>query len=97
MVWSFEGDGPEGTHPGVLELHVKPISALSFSSHGRQLASGARDGAVILWLLESDGEGGVLGGALVGHIISKLIWRPDGRALVALDASGGVTAWRVGK
>ena len=97
MVWSFHGNGPEGTHPGVLEMHVKPITALAFSGHGMQLASGARDGAVIVWLLDNDGEGGVIGAALVGDIISTLIWRPDGRALVALDASGGVTAWRVGK
>jgi len=95
-VWSFLGDGPEGTYPGVLEFHIKPITALSFAGNGMRLASGARDGAVIVWLLEDDGEGGVLGAAIVGDIISKLLWRPDGRALVALDARGGVTAWRVG-
>ena len=33
--------------------------------------------------------------ALVDDIIAGLHWRPDGRALAALDARGGITAWRV--
>ena len=95
LVWSFAGDGPEGTHPGVLEFHVQPISTLSFAPQGKRLASGARDGAVIVWSLKSNGEGGIVGGALVKNIVSELLWRPDGRGLAALDAKGGITAWRV--
>ncbi|MEC7985280.1 MAG: hypothetical protein VX278_08955, partial [Myxococcota bacterium] len=96
-VWSFQGNGPEGTEPGVLDFHVQPITTLEFAPRGMRLASGARDGAVILWSLKSHGEGGASGAALVGDIVSELIWRPDGRGLAALDANGGVTVWRVGK
>ena len=94
-VWSFEGDGPEGTRPGVLELHVEPVTTLAFAPQGMRLASGARDGAVAIWSLRSDGEGVPVGTALVDEIIAGLHWRPDGRALAALDARGGITAWRV--
>ncbi|MAY80589.1 MAG: hypothetical protein CL930_07370 [Deltaproteobacteria bacterium] len=100
-VWSFEGDGPEGTSPGVLKLHIKPITALTFARRGRRLASGARDGAVVVWSLQSDGQGFPTGAALVGgkvdmpDVVSGLTWRPDDRGLAALDASGGVTYWRV--
>ena len=94
-VWSFQGEGPEGTHPGVLEFHVQPITALSFAQQGRRLASGARDGAVIVWSLQESGEGGIIGAALVNEVISKLLWRPDGRGLAALDAGGGINTWRV--
>ncbi len=96
-VWSFQGSGPEGSEPGVLNFHVLPITNLEFAPHGMRLASGARDGAVILWSLQPDGKGGTVGAALVGDIVSSLLWRPDGRALAALDARGGITVWRVGK
>lgn len=94
-VWSFEGDGPEGTRPGLLELHVQPITALSFARRGMRLASGARDGAVVVWSMGSDGEGGVVGAAMLGDTIAELAWRPDGRALAALNARGEVNVWRV--
>ncbi len=100
-VWSFEGDGPEGTSPGVLALHVKTVSTLAFASQGRRLASGARDGAVVVWSVHTNGDGVPMGAALVGgeldmpDVVSGLAWRPDDRGLAALDASGGVTYWRV--
>ena len=78
-----------------MEFHVQPITTLSFAHNGRRLASGARDGAVIVWSLQSNGEGGIVGAALVKEVVSKLLWRPDGRGIAALDARGGVTTWRV--
>ena len=95
-VWSFHGDGPEGTSPGTLELHVRPVTALAFADRGMRLASGGREGAVTVWSLGSDGTGDPVGVAFVHDIVGHLLWRPDGRALAALDAEGGVTAWRVG-
>ena len=94
-VWSFEGDGPEGTTPGILELHVENITSLTFAGKGRRLASGSRDGSVIVWELAKDGSGSPVGAAVLDDIIASLSWRPDGRSLVALDAKGGVTAMRV--
>ena len=95
-VWSFQGGGPEGTRPGALQLHVQPVTTLAFARRALRLASGGRDGAVVLWSLQRNGEGGPIGAAVVADVVAELHWRPDGRALAALDAQGGVTAWRVG-
>ena len=95
-VWSFQGSGPEGTQPGVLELHVQPVTTLAFARRTMRLASGGRDGGVVVWSLQRDGAGDPIGDAVVAGIVAELYWRPDGRALAALDAQGGVTAWRVG-
>ena len=94
-VWSFQGSGPEGTRPGVLELHVQPVTTLAFAPGAMRLASGARDGGVVVWSLQRDGEGGSIGAAVVADVVGGLYWRPDGRALAALDAQGGATVWRV--
>ena len=94
-VWSFQNGGPEGTRPGVLELHVEPVTTLAFARRAQRLASGGRDGAVVVWSLRRNGEGGPVGAAVVAGIVAELYWRPDGRALAALDAQGGVTAWRI--
>ncbi len=96
-VWSFTGDGPEGTTPGVLELHVQPLTSLTFANRGLLLASGARDGVAVVWSLKEDGQGVPVGAARVTDVVGSLHWRPDGRALAALDARGGVTAWRVNR
>ena len=95
-VWSFQGRGPEGTRPGVLELHVQPVTTLAFAPGAMRLASGGRDGAVVLWSLQRDGEGSPIGVAVVEGAVAELYWRPDGRALAALDARGSVTVWRIG-
>lgn len=94
-VWSFHGGGPEGTQPGILDLHQHTITTLAFAGKGMRLASGARDGAVIVWSLNRSGDGAPVGGALLPDVIAELHWRPDGRGLAALDAQGGVTTWRV--
>ena len=94
-VWSFWGSGPEGTRPGVLIHHVQAVTALAFARRGMRLASGARDGVVIVWSLGRDGQGDPIGAAPVAEVVGSLYWRPDGRALAALDAQGGATAWRV--
>ena len=95
-VWSFDGDGPEGTRPGILNFHSKPITSLTFSPNRTNLASGSRDGSVVTWMLQKDGQGDPVGAARLDSSVSGLIWRSDGNALAALDAQGGVTVWRVG-
>ena len=52
----FQGNGPEGTSPLSLKLHTKPITTLAFAHRGMNLASGSRDGAVVLWDLKSENE-----------------------------------------
>ena len=95
-VWSFHGSGPEGTRPGVLEHHVEAVTTLAFARRGMRLASGARDGGVVVWSLGRDGQGDAIGAAPLEDLVGALYWRPDGRALAALDAQGGATVWRVG-
>ena len=95
-VWSFHGRGPEGTQPGVLEHHVDTVTTLAFARRGMRLASGSRDASVAVWSLGRDGQGDPIGDSPVADVVAALYWRPDGRALAALDAQGGVTAWRVG-
>ena len=96
-VWSFHRNGPEGTVPGVLEFHVQPITTLAFAPGAMRLASGGRDGTVVVWSLQRNGKGNSIGAADVTDPVAELYWRPDGRALAALDAQGGVTVWRIGK
>ena len=94
-VWSFRKKGPEGTRPGVLEFHVQPVTTLAFAPGAMRLASGGREGAVVVWSLQRNGKGGPLGAAVVAGEVAELCWRPDGSALAALDARGRVTVWRV--
>ena len=94
-VWNFRGHGPEGTEPALLQLHVEPLTTLTFAPRTMYLASGCRGGAVVVWSLRSDGDGKPIGGAILAGEVADLHWRPDGRALAALDADGGVTVWRI--
>ena len=96
-VWSFHNGGPEGTRPGSLEFHVQPVTTLAFAPGALRLASGGRDGAVVVWSLRRNGEGGPIGAVNVAGAVAELYWRPDGRALAALDAQGGVSVWRIGR
>ena len=93
-VWSFRKKGPEGTRPGVLEFHGEPVTTLAFAPGSMCLASGGRDGAVAVWSLKGNGKGRTIGSESLADAVSELYWRPDGSALAALDAQGGVTVWR---
>ena len=96
-VWSFRRKGPEGTRPGVLKFHTEPLTTLAFAPGEMRLASGGRDGAVVVWSLQRDGRGRMIGAEDLGAPVAELYWRPDGEALAALDARGGVTVWRMGE
>ncbi len=96
-VWSFRRKGPEGTRPGVLDFHILPITTLAFAPGSMRLASGGRDGAVVVWSLQRNGKGGPIGAENVGDAVAKLYWHPNGDALAALDAQGGVTVWQIGQ
>ena len=92
-VWSFDGNGPEGTIPGELTIHAEPISSLAFSHREMLLASSARDGSVLVWFLDKNGNGNPVGGAFVGEQVSAIAWKPNDSALAAIDANGGINIW----
>jgi WD40 repeat protein len=92
-VWSFAGSGPEGTRPGLLEIHEDLVSALAFAHGGLRLASADRVGLVALWDLDDRGQGRATGAAFAGAAVEAIAWRPGNRALVAADAAGGVSLW----
>ena len=92
-VWSFTGNGPEGTMPGELCHHTEPISSLAFSNKGMLVASGSRDGSVVASFLKKDGNGDPVGAAFAGDLVGAISWRPDDCALAAVNAKGVVTVW----
>tara|TARA_Y100000589_G_scaffold311732_1_gene331340 strand:+ start:1855 stop:2931 length:1077 start_codon:yes stop_codon:yes gene_type:complete len=92
-VWSFHGNGPEGTRPGELGHHTQPISTLSFSNNGTLLASGSRDGSVVISFLKNNGDGDPVGAAFSGNSVSSISWKPDDCALAAVNSEGIVNLW----
>ena len=95
IIWSFKGDGPEGTSPLTLKLHKDPITSLAFSNKGMNLASASKDGMVVLWVLRNDNKESGLSETNVGDSVANLYWNPDDSSLAALDRQGGVTVWNV--
>ena len=93
-VWSFKGNGPEGTIPGELYHHTEPISCLAFSNKGMLVASGSRDGSVVASFLRKDGNGDPVGAAFAGELVAAISWKPDDCALAAVNAKGGVKVWK---
>lgn len=49
VVWSFKGKGPEGTTPVMLREHTKFVTALAAAKADQRIASGGRDGKVVVW------------------------------------------------
>jgi WD40 repeat protein len=93
-LWCFLDGGPEGTTPGLLEGHLGMVTCLQFAHMRNRLASGARDGRVIVWdATPGDGEPIGIGSAL--GAVESVLWSPDNHALAALDAECGVAVWRV--
>ena len=94
-LWSFQGDGPEGTEPNILSFHEKFLTTLAFSHDEMYIASGSRDGVVVVWLIQPDGNSRPIGISLLEGSVVALYWRNDDHALAALDSRGGVTIWHI--
>ena len=92
-VWSFQGDGPEGTIPGELGHHTKAITSLSFANKGLLVASGSRDGSVVVSFLKNNGDGDPVGAAFAGDSVSAISWKPGDSAIAAVNAEGKVYVW----
>ena len=50
---------------------------------------------VVLWEIKPNNTEAKLGVGQVADTVAELYWRPDDRAVAALDRQGGVTVWRI--
>ena len=94
-IWNFADGGPEGTRPTELDMHSLPITCLSFSPTQPLLASGARDGSVMVWSVDESGEGIPRAGILLAERITSIAWSPNGNMLSATSGAGQITTWQL--
>ena len=86
-LWPCSGKtGPEGVNPKQLNGHSAEVTALDFKPDGTYLASGGRDGLVLLWRPHQSKQPAVIARSAVP--ISVVRWSPDGETL-AFGTSGG--------
>lgn len=89
VVWDCFGKGPEGTKPAMLQSHQDLITCLAFKPAGELLASGGRDGKLMLWReMKSKKHPWLM--ADLKESVSQLAWSPDGKFLAAGTEAGGV-------
>jgi|JI10StandDraft_1071094.scaffolds.fasta_scaffold378014_2 WD40 repeat protein len=86
MLWSFRGKGPEGTRAIQLRSHEDSISKLVFSRDGSRLASGAKDGRVLVWDPREPRRPRV--DHAIGGEISGVAWLEGDRVLVVSSSDG---------
>jgi WD40 repeat protein len=92
VVWSFAGDGPEGTTPLQLRAHTKNVSSLAASADARLIVSGGRDGLVCVW---ASGEAAApLARLEVGGVIERVAISDDGAWIAAASSEGSVAILR---
>ncbi len=78
---------------GTLKGHTNVVHSVAFSPDGRTLASGAADGAIILW----DVATGERLRTLQGHadMVLNVAFSPDGRTLASASEDGTIILWDV--
>lgn len=90
-VWDFSGKGPAGRRPIQLEAHEVAVTALAFQGKRPVLASGDRNGVLLVWELP---KGGVpIARAEQSSEVTCLAWSPQTQRLAVAGASGEVTVW----
>ena len=87
-IWTFGGSGPEGKPPQQLEGHKALCTALAFAPRTGRLASGGREAKILMW--EPRRGSKPFRHAFLADEITKLVWHPDGKGLLAADCSGRV-------
>jgi WD40 repeat protein len=86
-VWPcFGKKGPRGARPIQLSGHLREATALDFPNRGQHLASGGRDGLVLLWLPHHCDEPACI--ARRDEEITAVRWSPTGRHFGYATASG---------
>lgn len=92
-LWKFSGKGPEGRQPDLLHGHWDLVTHLAYSHDGAWLASGGRDGALMLTEIKRL-SAPRLGAELEGECCA-LAWHPHKPLLVVADSTGRVAAFDV--
>lgn len=87
VVWSFKGRGPEGTTPSMLREHTSFVTTLSPSPKDQRVASGGRDGKVVVWRPARNDRAALVHD--MGAPIERLAWGENNR-LAAGAADGTV-------
>lgn len=90
VLWSFVGEGPEGTSPLQLRGHAAPVSALAFTCDEALLLSGGRDGRLCVW--RSGVEAAALAQFELGGCVEAIACSDDG-AWIAAASSTGTVQW----
>ncbi len=80
-----------GGNPRLLAGHRADATAVAFSAGGDLLASGARDGSLLLWNPATGAQVGRLGGHSAA--VLDLAFAPGGRLLASGAADGSVRLW----
>jgi len=94
-IWNCLGtEGPEGSTPMQLQGHTEECTHLAYQPEGDLLASGGRDGLLMLWNhVESDRP---LALEKFDAPITALAWSPDGGRLMAGMEDGSYSLFAVG-
>ena len=87
-VWDCSGKGPEGRTPILLEWHPDQISALLYQPQGDWLASGARDGGIVIW--SPTQRQNQISRAKIESGVTRLAWSSDGKLLAVTGECGEV-------
>ena len=79
----------------ILRGHTARVHALAFIPDGRRLASGGREGAILLW----DSATRRLTCRIGSHIqrINALAFAPDGRTLASASYDRTIKLWHAGR
>jgi WD40 repeat protein len=86
-IWDCSGNGPEGREPAMLP-HDQPVCAVGFQNTHSLLATGARDGVVMLWSPERKQP--LRATVRMPSAATKLSWSPDDRHLAIGSEKGAV-------
>lgn len=86
--WSFQGKGPAGRAPEVIDGHDGDVTALSYRASDGLLVTGAADGMVRAW--ERPDARRPVWSVEVGAPVSALAWHPTGTALAVTTSTGAL-------